>query len=97
MLIYWIFGILGFIFSEAIYLYVCSTETKKDLIKDGNWMLFKLVSFMFGCIGCLGIFAIYQGLKNYLKETLIVTIIVCSAIIFFLVNRKIGIAVAKGR
>ena len=89
--------LIGIVFGEGIYLYVCSTDTKKSLKEGGEWITTKLISFMLGFCISAALMGIYYALKDYLLISLSTLIGLCGIVTFFWANKILGLAVAKGK
>ena len=92
-------AIFVIIISEIIYIILCSQETKKSLKNNNDWIFVKIASIVISLV-MVGIITIlfygaYLALMNYIGETLKIATILIVVFGFFMINKKIGIAVAK--
>ena len=90
--------IIGFICStEAIYLYMCRSETKNSL-KNNYWLLIKAQALFASSIIWWIIFALKTALKTISFVCMLQSISVVAVIIlFFFINKKLGYYIAKKR
>ena len=87
--------IIWLIISEIIYIIWCKTENKKRLEDDDWWIGVKIISLIIsGMIIFIG-YLTYLSYKEYSKETNYLIIGILILIVFFYINKKIGLRVAK--
>lgn len=95
--ILWCLG--GFILSEILYIFMCRTKTKEELLGDeNNWLYAKLLSFVCGG-GITGLIYFisrdWEVLLVFLQSLGIVILGIAVLWTFFYLNKKLGLKVAK--
>lgn len=97
-MIYWIIRVIVWlIISEGLYLWCCIGETKKQIRKE--WLGYKFISLFIGAIITFLISLVGYGIvylyKNYPRETLLGILGIILIILFFIMNKYVGLSVAK--
>jgi len=88
-----IFIIIWLVASEALYILFCWEESKETIKRE--WIQTKLGSMFGGFIVTGILLIIYEGFKNYTKISFIVLGSIIGVMLFFYINYKLGLSVAK--